>query len=83
MPLFLGDLLGGLTQPQSWRGGRVEEGDIGSIWWPLCAPIVSAGIDSLLMFARMHEPGRAERLLEETAAAAASTADTSGCGTSA
>jgi len=33
-------------------------------------PVVSAGIDSLLMFARMHEPGRAERLLEETAAAA-------------
>jgi DNA-binding winged helix-turn-helix (wHTH) protein/tetratricopeptide (TPR) repeat protein len=38
-------------------------------------PIVSAGIDSLLTFARRHEPGRAERLLEETAAAAASTAD--------
>ena len=37
-------------------------------------PIVSAGIDSLLTFARIHEPGRAERLLEETAAAAASTA---------
>jgi DNA-binding winged helix-turn-helix (wHTH) protein/tetratricopeptide (TPR) repeat protein len=37
-------------------------------------PIVSAGIDSLLTFARLHEPGRAERLLEETAAAAASTA---------
>ena len=37
-------------------------------------PIVSAGIDSLLTFARVHEPGRAERLLEETAAAAASTA---------
>ena len=37
--------------------------------------IVSAGIDSLLTFARRHEPGRAERLLEETAAAAASTAD--------
>lgn len=37
-------------------------------------PIVSAGIDSLLTFARRHEPGRAERLLEETAAAAASTA---------
>ena len=36
-------------------------------------PIVSAGIDSLLTFARRHEPGRAERLLEETAAAAAST----------
>jgi len=36
--------------------------------------IVSAGIDSLLTFARLHEPGRAERLLEETAAAAASTA---------
>jgi tetratricopeptide (TPR) repeat protein len=37
--------------------------------------IVSAGIDSLLMLARCHDPGRAERLLEETAAAAASTAD--------
>lgn len=37
-------------------------------------PIVSAGIDSLLTFARIHEPGRADRLLEETAAAAASTA---------
>src|SRR5260370_42703476 len=37
-------------------------------------PIISAGIDSLLTFARLHEPGRAERLLEETAAAAASTA---------
>jgi tetratricopeptide (TPR) repeat protein len=37
-------------------------------------PIVSAGIDSLLTFARRHEPGRGERLLEETAAAAASTA---------
>src|SRR5258707_397897 len=37
-------------------------------------PIVSAGIDSLLTFARLHDPGRAERLLEETAAAAASTA---------
>ena len=37
-------------------------------------PIVSAGIDSLLTFARLHEPGRAERLLKETAAAAASTA---------
>jgi tetratricopeptide (TPR) repeat protein len=36
--------------------------------------IVSAGIDSLLTFARRHEPGGAERLLEETAAAAASTA---------
>jgi tetratricopeptide (TPR) repeat protein len=36
--------------------------------------IVSAGIDSLLTFARRHEPGRAERLLDETAAAAASTA---------
>jgi len=36
-------------------------------------PIVSAGIDSLLTFARRHEPGRAERLLEEIAAAAAST----------
>jgi tetratricopeptide (TPR) repeat protein len=37
-------------------------------------PIVSAGIDSLLTFARRREPGRAERLLEETAAAATSTA---------
>jgi DNA-binding winged helix-turn-helix (wHTH) protein/tetratricopeptide (TPR) repeat protein len=37
-------------------------------------PIVSAGIDSLLTFARRHEPGRATRLLDETAAAAASTA---------
>jgi DNA-binding winged helix-turn-helix (wHTH) protein/tetratricopeptide (TPR) repeat protein len=37
-------------------------------------PIVSAGIDSLLTFARRHEPGHAERLLEETTAAAASTA---------
>jgi tetratricopeptide (TPR) repeat protein len=37
--------------------------------------LVSAGIDSLLTFARRHEPGRAERLLDETAAAAASTAD--------
>jgi serine/threonine protein kinase/tetratricopeptide (TPR) repeat protein len=37
-------------------------------------PIVSAGIDSLLTFARLREPGRAQRLLEETAAAAASTA---------
>ena len=37
-------------------------------------PIVSAGIDSLLTFARRHDPGRAERLLEETAAAAAGTA---------
>jgi tetratricopeptide (TPR) repeat protein len=36
--------------------------------------IVSAGIDSLLTFARSHQPGRAERLLEETATAAASTA---------
>jgi DNA-binding winged helix-turn-helix (wHTH) protein len=36
--------------------------------------IISAGIDSLLTFARRHEPGRAERLLEETATAAASTA---------
>ena len=36
--------------------------------------IVSAGIDSLLMFARRHEPGRADRLLEETATAAARTA---------
>jgi len=37
--------------------------------------IVSAGIDSLLTFARRHDPGRAERVLEETDAAAASTAD--------
>src|SRR5207253_6626286 len=37
--------------------------------------IISAGIDSLLTFARRHEPGRAERLLKETVAAAASTAD--------
>jgi tetratricopeptide (TPR) repeat protein len=37
-------------------------------------PIVSARIDTLLTFARRHEPGRAERLLKETAAAAASTA---------
>jgi len=37
-------------------------------------PIVSAGIDALLMFARRHDPGRAERLLDETAAAAARTA---------
>lgn len=37
-------------------------------------PMVSAGIDSLLTFARRHEPGRAERLFDETAAAAASTA---------
>ena len=37
--------------------------------------VVSAGIDSLWTFARRHEPGRAERLLEETAAAAASTSD--------
>jgi DNA-binding winged helix-turn-helix (wHTH) protein/tetratricopeptide (TPR) repeat protein len=36
--------------------------------------IVSAGIDSLLTFARSQQPGRAERLLEETATAAASTA---------
>src|SRR5262249_28888286 len=37
-------------------------------------PIVSAGIDTLLLFARRHEPGRAEPLLKETVAAAASTA---------
>jgi hypothetical protein len=37
-------------------------------------PIVSAGIDSLLTLARRHEPGDAERLLDETAAAAANTA---------
>ncbi len=36
-------------------------------------PIVSAGIDTLFTFARRHEPGRAERLMKETAAAAAST----------
>jgi DNA-binding winged helix-turn-helix (wHTH) protein/tetratricopeptide (TPR) repeat protein len=36
--------------------------------------IVSAGIDSLLTFARRHEPGRAERLLKEMAADTASTA---------
>ena len=36
--------------------------------------VISAGIDSLLTFARNHEPGRAERLLAETATAAASTA---------
>src|SRR5262249_11866321 len=36
---------------------------------------VSAGIDSLLTLARRHEPGRAERLLVETAAAAECTAD--------
>jgi hypothetical protein len=39
------------------------------------APVISAGIDSLLTFARRREPGRAERLLEETAAAAATTAN--------
>jgi len=37
--------------------------------------MVSAGIDSLLTLARRHEAGGAERLLQETAAAAASTAD--------
>jgi DNA-binding winged helix-turn-helix (wHTH) protein/tetratricopeptide (TPR) repeat protein len=37
-------------------------------------PIVSSRIDSLLTLARRHEPGGAERLLQETAAAAASTA---------
>src|SRR5207237_8536268 len=36
-------------------------------------PVVSAGIDALLTFARRHEPGRSERLLAETASAAAST----------
>lgn len=36
--------------------------------------IVSANIDSLLLLARRHEPGRAERLLAETTAAAATTA---------
>jgi hypothetical protein len=40
----------------------------------LVPPIVSAGIDSLLTLARRHDPGRAERLLHETAAAVASTA---------
>jgi tetratricopeptide (TPR) repeat protein len=35
--------------------------------------IVSAGIDALFTFARRHEPGRAERLLAETASAATST----------
>lgn len=37
-------------------------------------PIVSANIDALLVIARSRDPGRGERLLEETAAAAASTA---------
>ena len=37
-------------------------------------PIVSANIDALLAFARSHDPGPAEKLVEETAAAAASTA---------
>jgi len=37
--------------------------------------VISSGIDSLLTFARSHDPGRAERLLEETAASAATTAD--------
>jgi DNA-binding winged helix-turn-helix (wHTH) protein/tetratricopeptide (TPR) repeat protein len=37
--------------------------------------VVSADIDALLTLARCHEPGRAETLLKETAAAAASTAD--------
>jgi len=32
--------------------------------------VVSAGIDLMLMFARRHDPGRAEALLPETAAAA-------------
>ena len=36
--------------------------------------IVSANIDALLAFARSHNPGPAEELLEETAVAAASTA---------
>jgi len=39
------------------------------------ATAMAAGLHlTLLTFARLHEPGRAERLLEETAAAAASTA---------
>jgi DNA-binding winged helix-turn-helix (wHTH) protein/tetratricopeptide (TPR) repeat protein len=38
-------------------------------------PVVSAGIDSLLTLARRHEPGHGQRRLEETAAAAATTAD--------
>ena len=33
--------------------------------------VISAGIDALLTFARRHDPGRAERLLDETADAAA------------
>ena len=41
-------------------------------------PLVSAGIDLLLTFARRHDPGRAERLLPETAAAALSTAGSHG-----
>ena len=36
-------------------------------------PLVSAGIDLLLTFARRHEPGRAETLLPEMAAVAATT----------
>jgi len=36
--------------------------------------VISAGIDSLLMFARRHDPGRAACLLAEVSAAAASTA---------
>jgi tetratricopeptide (TPR) repeat protein len=35
--------------------------------------VVSAGIDLLLSFARRHDPGSAEALLQETAAAAATT----------
>lgn len=38
-------------------------------------PIVSAGIDALLTFARRHDPGRAEGLLQQIAESAASTAD--------
>jgi len=37
-------------------------------------PIVSANIDALLACARSHDPGRAETLLDETAAAVARTA---------
>src|SRR5437016_13292761 len=45
--------------------------------------IVSAGIDSLLMFARLHEPGRAERLLRRLPQRPrVLPAGTSGCGNS-
>ena len=37
-------------------------------------PVVSAGIDLLLTLARRHDPGGADRLLQETTAEAASTA---------